>query len=128
TPNGLVKVENLNIGDYIYTVNGSHPIKEIEKHNNVQVFKVCLSDGGEFIATAAHRVHSRKASNIKNPNKKVVEHRHDELEIGDQVRVHKMAMPNNIVLDKPDNFTNREYGLFIGMLIGDGCYTEKMLE
>ena len=51
TPFGYAKVEDINIGDKICTLAGSEPVKSIEHHKSIQLFKVSFSDGGEQFVT-----------------------------------------------------------------------------
>ncbi|MEM5793977.1 MAG: adenosylcobalamin-dependent ribonucleoside-diphosphate reductase [Candidatus Aenigmatarchaeota archaeon] len=117
TPSGYVPVENIKVGDYISTVFGFEPVKAIEKHFNMPVFKVKFSDGGEQIVTASHRYYViRKGSE----SKKLVDCRVDELRIGDYVRVE----PTPILTSNPEEY---EEGLKMGILLGDGCYTKSII-
>lgn len=117
TPTGYVPVEDINIGDTISTVYGYEPVKSIEKHVNTPVFKVKFSDGGEQVVTAAHRYYSIKKG---SESKRVIDRRLDELKIGDYVRIE----PSLIFESKPEEYKK---GLMSGVLLGNGCYTEKVL-
>lgn len=115
TPFGYQNVEKLKEGDVINTVFGAEPISKIETHENIPVFKIKFSDGGEQKITAAHRYYAiKKGSESKN----LKDLRLDELEVGDHVRVE----PAEIRQDSPEKYA---YGLKRGILLGDGCYTEN---
>ncbi len=118
TPFGYSPVEKLKEGDLISTVFGKEPIKSIEVHENVPVFKVKFSDGGEQVVTAAHRYFVIKnGSHSKN----LKDFRLDELETGDYVRVE----PTKIKQNSPKKYL---YGLKRGILLGDGCFTQNSYE
>ena len=114
TPFGYQKVENLHEGDLISTMFGSEPIKTIEKHENTEVYKIKLSDGGEQIVTAAHRYYAIKKG---SESKKLQDYRLDELKIGDYVRVEPAKINQRATKEK------YVYGLKRGLLLGDGSYS-----
>ncbi|MBI2590519.1 MAG: hypothetical protein HYW33_01380, partial [Candidatus Blackburnbacteria bacterium] len=60
-------------------------------------------------------------------NKKFTQIQLKDLEVGDVVRVAPSLMPDNPVLDLPEDWTNKDYGFFVGMLLGDGCITPTSL-
>lgn len=119
TPDGFRKVEDIKIGDYISTVLGSEPVKEIEINENCEVFRIKFSDGGEQTVTENHIYYITP----KNSNSKIVtKTKVKDIKIGDYIRVHPSKF-------KDMNFDTIEYqnGLKAGILLGDGCYTEKSL-
>ncbi len=118
TPFGYQPVEKLKEGDFISTVFGEEPIKSVETHENFPVFRVKFSDGGEQIVTAAHRYLAIKKG---SHNKKLQDLRLDELEAGDYVRVD----PTKIKQNSPEKYL---YGLKRGVLLGEGCFTQKSYE
>ena len=114
TPYGYKLVEELNVGDEISTVLGSEPINAIEVHEDIPVFRIKFSDGGEQIVTAAHKYYAIKKG---SHSKQLKDYRLDELKIGDYVRVEPC------LLKKTDS--NKYFdGIRKGILLGDGCYTE----
>jgi len=117
TPNGYVPVEEIKVGDYIATVFGYEPVKSIERHEDVPVFKVKFSDGGEQIVTAAHRYYAIKKG---SKSKKLRDYRLDELEVGDYVRV----CPTPILRSDATEYVE---GLKMGILLGDSCHIEDGL-
>ncbi len=116
TPQGYRKVEDIKTGDYISTVLGKEPVKEIETHENYPVYKVTFSDGGEQIVTAAHQYHV-KDHNAKSITVKSL----SEISVGDSIRVRGDHQPFDF------NLLEYERGLKKGILLGDGCYTEKAI-
>lgn len=118
TPSGFKAVETLKEGDTILTILGQGHIETVEIHHNTAVKQVRFSDGSELLATDAHIFH--KVEN-KWFNTEV---RLDELKVGDKVRVFPAQMPNNAI-ENPTDGTDRDYGFLLGIVIGDGCYTEK---
>lgn len=106
----------------ISTVLGFEEINKVEKHENLPVFKVKFSDGGEQIVTAAHRYHTlRKGTTTK----KVEKLRLDEINIGDKVQV----FPTTIAHADSENGMGEYFnGLTAGILLGDGCYTQTQLD
>lgn len=122
TPSGYRKVEDIGIGDYISTVIGSEPVKEIEVHKNYPIKKVVFSDGGVQYVTAAHQYHVlRKDDKKSSVLKKVSLVKVEDLRVGDKVRVE----PALIAKDGSDDDYRK--GLMIGILLGDGCYTKKSM-
>jgi len=122
TPDGWRRVDSIQVGDEICTVNGTGRVATVEVNHSVPVYRVYLSDGGIVHATASHQFHTR------NSHTKFFEPRRlDELEPGDWVRVYRTVLPNNPLPPTSANLTDREYGFLVGVLIGDGCYTPHAL-
>jgi ribonucleoside-diphosphate reductase alpha chain len=129
TPDGWKRVDSLKVGDEIITAYGTpRPITEIYIHEDQDVYKVKFTDGGELTATKGHIFHSREGrakDGVWNKfwNK---EKRLSELRAGDMVRVPKIAaVPNNPIDTK--GIPDRNYGFMVGVLLGDGCYTPKIV-
>lgn len=120
TPHGYKKVEDIKIGDEISTLHpdGYEPVKNIERHNDIEVFKVTFSDGGEQIVTAAHRYHAIKKGNDDKFVKKL---RLDELNVGDCVQVEPTVFKDNKI-----NKTECDLGLMFGILVGDGSCSQNV--
>ena len=127
TPTGYVKIQNVSVGDNISTMHpcGYEPVKSIEKHDNTPVFRVKFSDGGEQLATAAHRYHVQR----KNSGSKFIEKlRLDEIEIGDFVQVSPTKFKwdrwdkNVNPMGHTDEWSQNDYeiGMMLGILLGDG--------
>ena len=127
TKNGWYPVEEIAQGDEIGTIFGSGHVKTKEVHDDLPVFKVSFRDGGEVFATGAHQFHA-----IRSGSKQAVRYepiRLDQLKEGDWVRTYPAPMPDKD-LSLPAEFSHlsqREFGFLCGVLIGDGCYTEKNL-
>jgi len=122
TPTGMIPVEQVSLGQMISTLhpNGSEPVKEIEKHEDCDVFKVTFSDGGEQTVTAAHIYHVfRKGSQSKLAERI----RLDQVQIGDYVQVSPAELTGSICVDSPE-YRRAELA---GVLVGDGCYSEKTM-
>lgn len=119
TPNGMKKVETLKEGDIISTLhpNGYEPIHDIQVTENVPVYKVCFSDGGYLNVTASHQFHTlnKKSQFISLTKVK-------DLKIGDKVRVIANTDNLNVLDETSENFKK---GLLAGILVGNGCHTEK---
>lgn len=118
TPEGYKPVETLKIGDLVSTVLGTESIDAIETHENIPVFKVKFSDGGEQTVTAAHRYYAIKKG---SESKKLKDYRLDQLTIGDYIRVE----PTPIIKSNPEDYLK---GLQKGVLLGDGCYTNRRIK
>ena len=127
TPIGYCVVESIKIGDNISSLHprGYEAVTTIEKHNDIPVFKVSFSDGGEQIVTAAHRYHvQRKGSNSKFIQKL----RLDEIKVGDFVQVsptklfHDKCDKNHTVVFQDNYFSQNDYeiGMMLGILLGNG--------
>lgn len=122
TPNGWREVKEIKENDEINTVLGTGKVKTIETHENTEVYLVKLSDGGEIKATAAHQFHTRDTR-----GKFFVPTRLDKTKVGDMVRVFKGQLPNNQPPKSNTKIGDRDYGFLVGLLLGDGCYTERAL-
>lgn len=129
TEGGWKRADDVKVGERIGTVLDSGLVDKVEVYKNRPIFKVRFSDGAEVRATAAHQfhaiVHEDRAKN--SANKKFTPLRLDQLKVGDMVRVARALMPDNPVADLPDGWTEKEYGFFVGILIGDGCITETSI-
>lgn len=122
TPYGYKTVENVKVGDLVCSLhpNGYEPVTSIEKHDNMPVFKVKFSDGGEQVVTAAHCYHSFKGGNDVNKYSRKL--RLDELEVGDYVQVHPTKL-----IDQELNENEFNNGLMFGILLGDGSLREPTI-
>lgn len=122
TPAGWRRVDEIEVGDPICTVLGEGAVKEIEVHESVPVYEVRFSDGGVVKATAAHQFH------VRDSRTKFFEPRRlDETEVGQWVRIARGAVPDNAVPSSAADLEDRDFGFLIGLLVGDGCYTEAAL-
>ena len=120
TPLGYKKVEDIKVGDRISTLHasGEGTVTSIERHDNVELFKVTFSDGGEQLVTAAHRYHAiKKGSKTKFVSKL----RLDELNAGDSVQVEAPKIKTTEI-----NESEYENGLMFGILLGDGSCGENV--
>ena len=129
TPNGWRRADQIKAGDEVGTVLGKGIVDDIEVHEKKPVFRVTFSDGAELRVTAAHQFHAiKQAGRAKNSaNKRFSELALAELEVGDVVRVAPAMMPHNYLSDLPDGWQDKEYGFFLGMLLGDGCISPRTL-
>lgn len=130
TPDGWKRADSIYEGDTIATVLGRGEVETVERHASVPVFRVTLSDGTSLRVTAAHKFHAiirEDRAEGKNANKQFDKIRLDHLKVGDYIRIAPALMPDNEVPNKPATWLDREYGFFMGMLLGDGCYTEDKL-
>jgi len=130
TPEGWKSVDSLKVGDEIITAYGTtSPISEIYVHYDQDVYKVKFTDGGEVTATKGHIFHTREGRAGKSRfwdkfwnNEK----RLSDLKAGDMVRVPKInSIPNNAI--NTHDIKERDYGFMLGVLLGDGCYTPKIV-
>lgn len=122
TPNGWKPVELIQEGELINTVLGVGKVKTIETHENTDIYLVKLSDGGEIRVTAAHQFHVRTTK-----SKFYAPMRLDEISVGNMIRVFRGQVPKNKPPKSLANINDRDYGLLVGVLLGDGCYTEHNL-
>lgn len=133
TPQGWRRADSIKEGDEVCTVLGSGEVKEIEVNPAVPVYKVTFSDGGVIRATAAHKFHVRPSQ-----TKFFTPTRLDQAQVGQWVRVAKGSLPNNTVR-QPDSrmdergrlrdshLPDRQYGLLMGILAGDGSCSPKTI-
>ncbi|MCL5010479.1 MAG: hypothetical protein M1289_02650 [Patescibacteria group bacterium] len=129
TKDGWKRADSIQEGERIATVLGSGKVDKVETYENKPVFRVKLSDGAELRATAAHQFHAIKHKDrAKNAaNKRFTPLSLAELEAGDMVRIAPTLMPENKVSGLPKGWNDRDYGFLVGILLGDGCITEKIL-
>lgn len=121
TPNGYLPVEDIKEGDLITTIEGiARPIQTIETHTNLDVYKVTFTDGSEQIATAQHQFYVLDGKFVKPKCVK-------DLTLGDKVKIATAQMPALPTPNKPDTISDRDYGLMLGIVYGDGCYTENQI-
>lgn len=125
TSNGLKLIEDIKEQDYIKTISDCLKVKTIEFHKNLDVYKIILSDGSFIRATKSHQFHAIKKNT--NNHKVYSEIELQDLEIGDTIRIAPMCLPKNIIEDKPNGCTDKNYGLLLGILLGDGCITQKSI-
>jgi Ribonucleotide reductase, alpha subunit len=122
TPQGWRRADSIMIGDEICTVLGKRKVASVELNHGVPVYRLRLSDGTSIRATAAHQFH------VRDSRTKFFEpQRLDQIKAGDWIRVFQGEIPNNPVQPPQSNITDREYGLIVGVLVGDGCYTKEGL-
>lgn len=122
TSRGFVPVERVGVGEGIAVIGGRiRPVGSIERHNGVPVYRVSLSDGTELRATEAHIFHVAEGKWF-NRDRTL-----GSLDVGDKVRLSPSAMPSRPDFrgDEFPTVSDRDYGLIVGAVIGDGCYTEK---
>ncbi len=119
TPFGLLPVEKVKQGHTVATVTGQGVVASVEKHLQMPVFKVSLSDGTSIRATAAHIFH------VVTGKKCSSDTRLDQLVVGNKLRLAPSLMPNNPIESPFPELSDREYGLVVGSVIGDGCFTEN---
>lgn len=129
TSQGWRRADEIKVGDSIGTVLGQGQVDDVEVHEKAEVYAVKFSDGAELKATQAHQFHAIKTGNrAKNSaNKHFSEISLSDLKVGDVIRVAPSPMPDNAVEDLPDGWKERDYGFFVGMLLGDGCITPTSL-
>lgn len=129
TENGWKRANEIKAGERISTVLGSGLVDKVEVYEDRPVYRVKFSDGAEVRVTAAHQfhaiVHEERTKNAAN--KKFTPIPLDQLKVGDMVRIGSALMPDKPVLDLPDGWSEKEYGFFVGVLLGDGCITEKTI-
>lgn len=119
TPSGYRKVEDLQVNDMVCTVLGSEPIANVEVNKDCDVYRVKFSNGTEQIVTAAHMYHAVK----KGSSSKYYEPtRLDGLAVGDRIRIETTPVDYEYSED------SYKTGIKTGILLGDGCYTEKSVQ
>ncbi|MFH2085471.1 MAG: ribonucleotide reductase N-terminal alpha domain-containing protein [bacterium] len=122
TPNGWIRVDQINEGDKVNTVLGLGKIEKREVHEKKKIYLIKFSDGGVVKATAAHQFHTRSSrTKFFTPTKL------SEITVGDWVRVAKSCLPSKMAPPSNVNIGERDYGFLTGVLLGDGCYTERSL-
>lgn len=129
TADGWRRVDEIKAGDKIGTVLGGGVVERVEVYEDRPVYKVKFSDGSEIRVTRAHQFHAIKAQGrSKNAaNKRFTPLMLADLAVGDVVRVYPGIMPDRAVPDLPTGWLEKDYGFFVGMLLGDGCITPKTL-
>lgn len=117
TPYGYKKVETLKVGDLISTLhpNGYEPINDIEVNKDCDLFEIKFSDGGTQKVTAAHQYFVQRQGSRSKFVEKI---RVDSLKPGDYVMVEPIKL-----FDTSFNQLDFDKGLIMGILLGDGCYS-----
>jgi ribonucleotide reductase alpha subunit len=89
TPHGWRRVDQISVGDKIYTGDGIGSVARVEINPNMLVYRVVFSDGGYVRATASHQFHVRDRATGEFSPKRL-----DALRLGEEVRVLRpMPMP-----------------------------------
>jgi ribonucleoside-diphosphate reductase alpha chain len=118
TPTGYMRVEDVRVGTTVSTVLGSEPVTDIETHENYPVYNVTFSNGNSQRVTAAHIYYVRR----KGVSTKLFEKiRVDQIQPGDHVRLYAPEV------DITHRYGEYSDGLKMGILLGDGCYTDSVL-
>jgi ribonucleoside-diphosphate reductase alpha chain len=129
TETGWKRVDSLTQGEHIVTAYGStKPITKVYVFENSDVYRVRFTDGGEILATPDHIFHSRTGRITDKSWNKFwdKEKRLRDLKAGDLVRVPRItSIPNQEI--ETHGLKNRDFGFRVGILLGDGCYTQKVL-
>lgn len=114
TPSGWIPVEDVPPGSPITTEDGaSRLVNSVERHEDYPIYRVLLGDGAELLATAAHCFW------LTNGQAK----RLDEMIPGDRIRIAPATMPDNPTPDRPEGWSERDWGFYVGVLLGDGGLT-----
>jgi len=122
TPTGWRRADTVQEGDEICTVLGTGRVATVDINYQMPVYDLHLSDGAAVRVTGSHQFHVRKSRT------KFFEPRSlNEMQVGDWVRVYKASMPDNRVPATTTGLSDRNYGLLVGVLVGDGCYTPHAL-
>lgn len=141
TPKGLRPVEDIKSGDLITTIKGAKVVTSVERHEQIPIHKVVLKSGQIIRATGAHIFH------VWDPTKEIrqrtrsptwakqyaqwqadgqawsADKRLDQLKCGDVVRLAPGQPPTNLI-PSPFQGNQYDYGFLMGIIIGDGSYTE----
>lgn len=121
TPIGYKKIEDIKIRDRISTLhkNGYECVDHIEIHENYPVSKVIFSNGVEHRATEGHVYHVKNGRTNRIGKKPL-----SALNVGDKVQFEAIEIEGTI----DESSIDYKKGLLAGILIGDGCYTEKVID
>ena len=120
TPRGLIPVEQVAEGDEITTVAGSGLVKGVEIYQEQEVLEVILSDGARIEATPGHIFHTCRGETKRWD----VETRLKDILVGDKVRLAPGQCPDNPLPRRLLGLADRDAGFLVGIVMGDGCYTE----
>lgn len=117
TKNGLKKVETIKVGDEIQTTLGFGKVKNIEMHENEEIYRVYFSDGFYQDVTKGHIFYTQKSSNEsrKKWNNNIRLKDIEENEYYVKKEKYKFSTYNNIF--------DRDDGLLLGLYFGDGCFS-----
>lgn len=122
TPDGWKEVKDIHEGEEINTVLGTGKVKTVEVHESKDVYLIKMSDGSEIRATAAHQFHVRDTRTKFFEPKRL-----DKMVVGEMIRVFRGQLPDNKPPKSNAKIGDRDYGFLVGVLLGDGCYTERAL-
>jgi ribonucleoside-diphosphate reductase alpha chain len=141
TQKGWIPVEDVHEGDLIWSRNSLYPVKTKEINHGCRVYRVEFTDGDHIDVTAAHR--------FKCVVSKKYEYRRlDELCEGSKVLVEPIDLSRMVRNDIYETISQKDFeileqkgikehlilgghtgnqrdlGLILGAVIGDGCFTE----
>ena len=135
---GWTQVKSLKKGDRIFSQGRLIPITNIETNENHKVFRVEFTDGDYLDVTAAHRFKCvvdkqyqyLRLDEIGEGHRVVVE----PVDI-DQMEYHGIGRLSSAKTSEDGRFedikpedkfwSNRDVGLLVGTVLGDGCFTER---
>lgn len=132
TQQGWIPVEDVKVGDLIWSRNKLVPVDEIEVNNNYDIYRVTFTDGDYVDATSSHRFKCVVAGKyeylrldeIKEEETKVLL---EPINI-DLMEQHEIITETNIKLLQEEYHENfgllqspRDLGIIIGTVIGAGC-------
>ncbi|MDG7016431.1 MAG: hypothetical protein JRM82_03545, partial [Nitrososphaerota archaeon] len=129
TPSGWKRADSLAVGDKIVTAYGSvKPITDVEKSDDVSVYRLTFTDGGSVEVSPGHIFHSRKSQGRGAEFSKFwdKESRVCSLKEGDLVRLAKVySPPANEVETR--GIPDKDFGFMVGALLGDGSISEAVV-
>jgi len=132
---GWEPVEDIKVGDKIFSQGRLVPVTSIEVNEDHKVFRVEFTDGDYIDATAAHRFKCvvdkqyqyLRLDEIGEGHRVVVEPIDiDQMEYRGIGYLTSYALNNKEECKGNDEFwSQRDLGLLVGAVLGDGCFTER---
>ena len=126
TSKGYKYAKDITIDDKLITTLGIEDIKNIEVNENIDLYEIELSDGGTIKVTPSHQFQAMKFGKGKSATKKYEFIKVEDLKVGDYIRVLPTILPDNKI--NTFGFDDFDFGTIIGILLGDGCITQSLID
>ena len=130
TPSGWVKMGDLSIGDFVCTPFGKPAmVKKIFEHKNKDIYRVTTADGQVADCGLEHLWATRSETQVCSYRKNKDVSRNLTIETTESI-IEKLNNGKVVYIPNPHEieFTEKELPIppyVLGVLIGDGCITEK---
>ena len=114
TINGLKSIEDISIGDSVYTHNGAKQVTKLYEMPEQELFQIELENGLQNVCTKGQRL------KIFTPELKYVWKNPNELNIGDYIVCRSKYNPTTNSIRIGDILFDEDLAYFIGLFLADG--------